>query len=244
MGLNLINASNKSGEAVRASITAIRSSGSTTITVDATTNWPTNFIATSGTLLADGTLNSSTAFVFAGHKSGSTIIIDSIAPGYSDVGNTVGQIVVIKPTTFWADNFADFLAINFDDNGSFTSTGGTNIATALSGKSVRMKPRLVTAASTATLTPNIDTANVYELSAQADSLTIANPTGTPNDGDVFIIRIKDNGIARAIGFGTAYTNVSGLDTITATVINKWSYIGIQYNTAATKWHIISISTEA
>ena len=244
MGLNLINASNKSGEAVRASITAIRSSGSTAITVDATTNWPTNFIATSGTLLADGTLNSSTAFVFAGHKSGSTIIIDSIAPGYTDVGNTVGQIVVIKPTTFWADNFADFLAINFADNGSFTSTGGTNIATALSGKSARLKPRLVTAASTATLTPDIDTANVYELSAQAAVLTVANPSGTPNDGDVFIFRIKDNGTARAISFGANYANVSGLDTITTTVISKWNYIGVQYNAAAAKWHIISISTEA
>jgi hypothetical protein len=244
MGLNLINASNKSGEAVRASIAAIRSSGSTTITVDATTNWPTNFIATSGTLLADGTLNPSTAFVFAGHKVGSTIIIDTVAPGYTDAGNTVGQIVVIKPTTYWADNFADFLAINFNDNGSFTSTGGDNIATGLAGKSARLKPRLVTAASSATITPDISTANIYELSAQAAGLTIANPAGTPNDGDIFIIRIKDNGTACAIGFGTAYANVSGLDLITTTVINKWSYIGIQYNTAAAKWHIISISTEA
>jgi hypothetical protein len=242
MGLNLINASNKSGEAVRASITGIRAPGSTTIAVDAITNWPTNFIATSGSILADGTLGS--AFVFAGHKSVSTIIIDTIAPGYTDVGNSVGQVVVIKPTTFWADNIFDFLAINFADNGTFTATGATNIATALTGKSTRLMPRLITTASTATLTPDISAANIYELSAQAAALTIANPAGTPNDGDIFIIRIKDNGTARAIGFGTAYANVSGLDLITTTVINKWSYIGIQYNTAAAKWHIISISTEA
>ncbi len=244
MGLNLINASNKSGEAVRASITAIRASGSTTITVDAMTNWPTNFIATSGTLLADGTLNPATVLVFSGHKSGATIVIDTFAPGYTDAGNTVGQIVVIKPTTYWADNFADFLGINFADNGTFTATGATNIATALTGKSARLMPRLITAASAATLTPDISAANIYELSAQAAALTIANPAGTPNDGDVFIFRIKDNGTARAISFGTAYANVSGLDLITTTVISKWNYIGVQYNAVAAKWHIISISTEA
>lgn len=244
MGLNLIRASSGSGEAVRASVTAIRSAGSTIVTVDSVANWPTNFIATSGTLLADGTLDPATVTVFGGHKSGSTAVIDSIAPGYTDIGNTVGQIVVIKPTTFWVDNLADFLAVNFNDNGTFNSTGATNIATALSGKSVRLKPRLVTAASSATLTPDIDTANVYELSAQAAGLTIANPAGTPNDGDVLIFRIKDNGTARAIGFGNAYVNVSGLDIITTTVINKWTYIGIQYNLAAAKWHLISITQEA
>jgi hypothetical protein len=244
MGLNLINASNKSGEAVRASITSIRSAGSTTIAVDALTNWPTNFIATSGTLLADGTLSSATTLVFAGHKSGSNVIIDTIAPGYTDAGNSVGQIIVIKPTTYWADNFADFLGINFADDGTFTTTGGTNIATAITGKTIRLKPRLITTTSTATLTPNIDNANQYELSAQAAALNIANPTGTPNDGDIIIITIKSDATPRAITYGTAYTNISGLDALTTTVASKWSTLGIRYSAAAAKWQILSIETEA
>jgi hypothetical protein len=242
MGLNLINASNKSGEAIRASVTAIRSAGSTTITVDAMTNWPTNFIATSGTLLADGTLSAAT--VFAGHKSGSAIVIDTLAPGYTDVGNTVGQVVVIKPTTYWADNFADFLAINFADNGTFTATGATNIVTALTGKSVRLNPRISAVANTAAFAPDIATYNQYEISAQAQALVFYNPVTGGVDGDIFILLFKDDGTSRAITWDTMYVNVSGVDLLTTTTAGKWHAVGVRYNAAAVKWQIVSISTEA
>lgn len=116
MGISLINASNGSGEAVRANVTAIRISGSTTIAVDSVTNWPASFIATSGKLLSGGIISG--AFVFNGHLSGSTIIIDSMAPGYTDTGNSVGDIVVIKPTTAWADTVGASLGVSHNDDGT------------------------------------------------------------------------------------------------------------------------------
>jgi len=97
-------ASDGSGEPIRAAVQADRSIGSSTLTVNLTTNWPTGtFIATTGTLLSDGTLNPTTAQVFYGTASGATITITSFAAGYSDLGNSIGDVVVIKPTTEWAN---------------------------------------------------------------------------------------------------------------------------------------------
>lgn len=244
MGLNLINASNGSGEAVRASVTGIRASGATTLAVDAITNWPPYFIATAGSLLSDGTLDPSTALVFAGHIGTSNIIIDDIAPGYTDNGNSVGDVVLIKPATMWADNIADTLAVSHNDDGTLNTDAIDDVATGLDGKQVRLKMRVLADTTQTTLTPDIDSYNVYELSAQATALTIANPTGTPNDGDVLVLRIKDSGTSRAITYGTDFTNISGLDSLTATTANKWHVIGAMYNEAVTKWQILSITTEA
>lgn len=105
MNYNSLLASNLSGEAVRATVQAPgRSIGSTAIPVNAITNWPTGtFIATTGTLLANGTLNPTTVQVFYGTATGTTVTITSFASGYSDVGNSVGDVVVIKPSTEWAN---------------------------------------------------------------------------------------------------------------------------------------------
>lgn len=102
--IDLLSASNGSGEAVTALVTAIRTAGSGVLTVDFTTNWPANFIATTGKLLSNNTLDPTTVFVFNGHLTGATITIDSAAPGYTDTrGNAIGDVVVIKPTTRWAN---------------------------------------------------------------------------------------------------------------------------------------------
>lgn len=243
--LELINASNGSGEAAKAVVTAIRSSGSTTIQVDSVLNWPTKFIATAGKVLPNGTLDPTKTIVFRGHKDGSNIAIDGLAPGYTDVGNSAGDIVVIKPTTRWADELSAIIGVAHNNDGTLKSSVVTQVLdSGNTATNLRVKPRISVAASTSTLTPNIDNYNIYELNAQAAALTIANPTGTPNNGDVLIFRIKDNGTTRAITYGTAYVNVSGLDTLAATTAGKWHYLGVQYNAGATAWHVISITTGA
>lgn len=109
MALDILRASDGNGEAVRSIVTAIRMPGSTTLSVDSLTNWPAKFIATSGSLLEDGTLDPATVTVFEGHTNVSQIIIDSYAPGYSDIGNSEGQVVVVKPTTWWADQLTSVI---------------------------------------------------------------------------------------------------------------------------------------
>lgn len=128
---------------------------------------------------------------------------------------------------------------NLTVTGTATVTGALNVS-----GSFRSTPRVSATASSATLTPNIDNYNIYDQLAQAEALSIANPTGSPRNGDILIFRIKDNGTARAISWGTAYQNVSGLDTLTTTTINKWSTVGCMYESGSSKWLVVSITTEA
>jgi len=114
-----IQGSNGSGEAVRSTVTSTRTAGSTIIAVNSLTNWSTNFIATTGSINADNTLN--IKLVFKGHIDGTTLIIDEIAPGYTDPGSVIGDVVVLKPSTFWADHLAAFLDVAHNDDGNIAS---------------------------------------------------------------------------------------------------------------------------
>lgn len=251
--IEYIRASDGNGEPPRASVTVTRSIGATTLTVDAVTNWPTKFVATSGVLNTEtGVLDPGTVKVFKGRIESGHIEIEAFAPGYTDAGNAVGDVVVLKPNTLWADIIADSLdaiSTSIDTDGTLTTAATTEATTATKASlqadaNFRTKQRVSIGTTATTLTPDISTASVYELSAQASALTIAAPAGTPNEKDVLLFFIKDNGTARAITWNAAYTNISGLDSLTTTVINKWSVVGCMYNATLAKWQIVSISTEA
>lgn len=103
-------------------------------------------------------------------------------------------------------------------------------------------PRLQSVVSSATVTPTNLNDEVV-ITAQAVGLTLANPTGTPVQGQSMIIRIKDNGVAQTIGYGTQYRAI-GVTLPTTTVINKLVYLGLIYNSTDTKWDVIGVSQEA
>lgn len=109
MDTQFLQASDGTGEAVIATITADRAIASTTLLVDSVNKWPDEFIITTGTQLSSGYLDASDMCIMRGHLSGTDIVIDSYAPGYTDVGNTVGQKAIIKPTTDWANKVATAL---------------------------------------------------------------------------------------------------------------------------------------
>lgn len=100
--------SNGSGDAALAHIQSNRVIGSTTIATDTISNWPANFIATTGTLLSSGFIDPTSKTDFYGHLGvGNQLIIDGFCPGNADNGNTSGQVVVIKPNTEWANLIAN-----------------------------------------------------------------------------------------------------------------------------------------
>lgn len=99
-----LRASDGVGEAVRAIVVVEREVGSIEINVDSVLNWPSKFIATSGMIdPATGTFDPETVTVFYGHINGTYIEIDEYAPGYFDNGNQANEVIVLKPTTPWAD---------------------------------------------------------------------------------------------------------------------------------------------
>ena len=118
VSISNIKGSNGSGQAVRGAVTNARAISSTTLKVDSVTNYPSQFIATTGKLGPSGILDNTTVQVFFGHLSGADIIIDSFAPGYTDKGNSVADIVILKPTTAWADEVAGVLDVTHNDNGT------------------------------------------------------------------------------------------------------------------------------
>jgi microcystin-dependent protein len=105
-------ASDGSGEPIRATVQSPgREKGSMVIPVNATTNWPNGtFIATTGTLLANGTLSPTTAQVFYGTADETNVTITSFAAGYTDQGNLTDDVVVLKPTTEWANIVQDAIS--------------------------------------------------------------------------------------------------------------------------------------
>lgn len=103
-------ASNGSGDAPLMHITAPRIVGATTLDVDSVTNVAAKFIGTYGNLLPSGLIDPSTKGDFKGHVSGSTLVIDGFEAGTTDVGNTQGQVIIIKPNSGWSNRVAAFLA--------------------------------------------------------------------------------------------------------------------------------------
>jgi hypothetical protein len=117
---------------------------------------------------------------------------------------------------------------------------GTTATQTLTNK--RIDPRTSTAAATATLTPDISAFDQYNLTAQDQALTVAAPTGTPVDGNKLILRILDNGTARAITWNATYT-VIGTTLPTTTTANKMVYVGCIYNITNTRWDVVAVTTQ-
>lgn len=112
----------------------------------------------------------------------------------------------------------------------------------IGGGGASRSPVIQSVTSSATVTPTFDD-DMVKITAQAAGLTLANPTGTPIPGLGMVIRIKDNGTARSITFGSEYRGI-GLSLPTTTVISKTLYIAMVYNSDDTKWDVLSVGQEA
>ena len=146
------------------------------------------------------------------------------------------------------------LAITLSGTALPIANGGTG-ATTLAGASIatysgtetltnkRIDPRVTSAASASSLTPDISASDVYAFTALAAGLTINAPNGTPLDGDKLIFRLLDNGTSRALTWNATYT-VIGVTLPTATTISKTTYVGCIYNANNTRWDVIAVTTQA
>ena len=105
-----------------------------------------------------------------------------------------------------------------------------------------LNPRVQSVTSSATVTPT-STNDIVTITAQAVALTLANPTGTFAEGQALMIRIKDNGTAQAITFGSNYRAI-GVTLPTTTIANKILYLGIIYDSIDAKWNILGTPQQA
>lgn len=104
-------------------------------------------------------------------------------------------------------------------------------------------PRIQTVVSAASVTPNASTNDAVTITAQAVGLTIANFTGTAVDFQRLTIRIKDNGVAQTIAFGTNYIPM-GVALPAITVAGKIMRLDFEYDAVTAKFGLIQLNQEA
>lgn len=212
-----IKASDGTGNASVATVTSLRTAPATQINVDTVVGiyaGSEGFYATMGTphTFTDPVtgetiteISEASAVNFQGHIDTGHIIIDAIAPGYTDLGSKVGDIVIIRPTTQYADNLADTLAVSHNEDGTLNPPQGSLI----NGK----------------LVPSIATNN---LTVALKTLAGADPSAT----DIVQVRIGDtvHKITSALSVTLAAgTNWFGKSTLFAGVATNF-YVYLGYNT--------------
>lgn len=169
---------------------------------------------------------------------GDVYIIPASATGTQWATFTLGDLVIYRDGTWTA--FAPVEGVVVNVAGTLKQWTGSAWSAIVGGAS--RSPAIQAVTSSATVTPTFDD-DMVKITAQAAGLTLANPTGTPIAGLGMVIRIKDNGTARSITFGSQYRAI-GLSLPTTTVISKTLYIAMIYNSDDTKWDVVAVGQEA
>jgi len=100
-------------------------------------------------------------------------------------------------------------------------------------------------ASSATPTPaRASKKTEYVITALAADATFGAPTGTPANGDLLLITVKDDGTARTLAFNAIYTAPYSADKPTTTTIGKTLIMLFRYNSASSKWELLYVDKEA
>lgn len=126
---------------------------------------------------------------------------------------------------------------NVDNTSDATKFAATAV---LTNKRVTKRVSAVTQSATPTMnTDNMDVANITALAQAITSMT-TNLTGAPSDADTLIVRITDNGTARAITWGASF-EASTVALPTTTVISTMLTVGFMYNGVTSKWRCLAVA---
>lgn len=197
------------------------------------------------------TVNNGKAAVIVWNGSDWTVVSSNDA--VSLTSGITGTLGAANGGTGVANNAANTLTFSGNYGLTLTLTNTTSVTLPTSGTLVsaagaqtltnkRIDPRVSSTASAATVTPDVSAYDIYAFNALAANLTINAPTGTPVDGDKLFFRILDNGTSRTLTWDSTYTQI-GVPLPTATTINKTSYVGCIYNANASRWDVVSVTTQ-
>lgn len=131
----------------------------------------------------------------------------------------------------------------FGGSANFTFDGQRVTVYGLTVSSAVFRSSDASIVSASTITPPSDSVNQYNVTALAVPATIAAPSGTPVNGQKLLIRLKDDGTARALTWDAAYSEV-GAVLPTTTVATKITYVGCVYNSADAVWDVVAVTTQA
>ena len=105
----------------------------------------------------------------------------------------------------------------------------------------RITARVGTTTSSATPAINVDSYDLFTITALAAAITslTSGLSGTPTDGQMLAIRFKDNGTARAITWGTSFASTGTGTLLATTVVSKTHLVRLMYDATAAKWACLS-----
>ena len=107
------------------------------------------------------------------------------------------------------------------------------------------KTKVTSVTTTGYAIANIDTTDVYDISALDRALVIGAPTGTPYEGQALVFRIRDNGVKP--GFPLAFNSIfvsRGVPFPIATMPGCVIRIAFLYSSEVPTWDLISVAQEA
>ena len=125
-----------------------------------------------------------------------------------------------------------------------TANSLSSVGTVTTGVwNARVQPRAGTITTASVITINTDSYDIYTVTSLSTATTFTTPTGTPTEGQKLLVRIKDNGTARAltftIGSSGAFRFSSNLPAPTTTTLSKTIYMGFIYNLTDARWDCVS-----
>lgn len=136
------------------------------------------------------------------------------------------------------------LTVNLDDTANTAVLSSSTGVTYIDTGGIGIVPRVNTTASSATPAINVDTTDMFTITAQAAAITSMSSglTGNARNGQQLLIRILDNGTARAITWGASFAS-RGATLPTTTVLSKYLYVKFYYNSTASTWDCVAVSQE-
>lgn len=165
---------------------------------------------------------------------------------YTSSGSTLSRDTVLSssagaPTKTNFSSGTQSVFVTYPSETAITTTG---IQT-LTNKTITS--RVNTVASSASITIDSDTTDLYTVTALATNPTFNAPSGTPTQGQKLLIRIKDDGTGRTITWTTGSSGsfrAIGVTLPTSTTASKTTYVGCIYNTNDSRWDATAVATEA
>lgn len=199
-------------------------------------------------------INSSVTF--AHEAAGSTAANRITTSASADVSITAGQFSILvydvtsarwRQTSFGAD-LTNLNATNLTSGTVPDARLSSNVVSLTGTQTLtnkRITPRITTITSSATPTVNTDNCDCVTITAQAAAITsmTTNLSGTPTNFQKLLYRIKDDGTARAITWGTSF-EAKGVSLPTTTVTSKVLTVGFIYDTVTSKWGCVASVQEA
>lgn len=130
-------------------------------------------------------------------------------------------------------------------NSTVVNLGLDSSGNVVTNAGARTLARVTTITSSATPTVNSDNCDCVTITALAAAITsmTSNLSGTPNNFDQLEYRIKDDGTARAITWGSSF--VSGPAALpTTTIISKCLHVYFEWDAVQSKWVCMSTGSDS